>query len=75
MRKFETHIEDAEVSCTLVVRNQCCPDEYEVDIQVDNMLYRIYTLVGPFEQYEAVCNRVYTEWKNGYHNDVIPEII
>lgn len=75
MRKFETHIEDAEVSCTLVARNQCGPDEYEVVIKIENRLYRIYTLVGPFEQHEAVCNRVYTEWKNGYHNDVIPEIV
>lgn len=68
-------IEEAEVSCIFVAGNPCGTDEYEVDITVDNLLYRIYTLVGPFEQDEAVCNRVYTEWKNGYHNDVIPEIV
>lgn len=74
MKKKVFEIEDAQVSCVFVAGNPCGSDEYEVDIQVDNMLYRIYTLVGPFEQYEAVCNRVYNEWKNGYHNDVIPEI-
>lgn len=75
MRKFETHIEDAEVRCSFVAGNPCGPDEYEVVIQIENRLYRIYTLVGPFEPDEEVCNRVYSEWKNGYHNDVIPEII
>lgn len=74
MKQKVFEIEDAEVSCTFVAGNPCGPDEYEVDITVDNMIYRIYTLVGPFERDEAVCNRVYNEWKNGYHNDVIPEI-
>lgn len=75
MKKKVFEIEDTQVSCTLVARNQCGPDEYEVVIKIENRLYRIYTLVGPFEPDEDVCNRVYTEWKNGYHNDVIPEII
>lgn len=74
MQKKVFEIEDAQVSCFFTAMNPCGPDEYEVDIKVDNMLYRIYTLVGPFERDEAVCNRVYNEWKDGYHNDVIPEI-
>lgn len=75
MKRKVVKIEDAEVSCFFTAGNPCGPDEYEVDIKVFNRLYRIYTFVGPFETEDAVCQRVYSEWKNGYHNDVIAEII
>ncbi len=75
MKKEEVfEIEDAKVRCFLVSCNPCGPDEYEVDIVVGNHTYRIYTFVGLFEREKSVCDRVYSEWKNGYHKDVIAEV-
>lgn len=76
MKKDEfIEIEGAKVRCFYVAGNTCDYDEFVVDIVVCNRIYRIYTLVGPLEMEEAVCHRVYSEWKNGYHNNVIPEVI
>lgn len=75
MEKKAFKIDDAEVSCHVAAYNPCGPAEYEVEINICNRVYTIYTLVGPFERDEAVCQRVYSEWKDGKHNDVIPEII
>lgn len=75
MKKDEfIEIEGAKVRCFFVAGNPCGPDEFEVDILVCNRTYRIYTLVGPFEMEEDICKRVFAEWKNGCHNDVIAEI-
>ena len=74
MKRKAIKIEDAEVMCNFASANPVGPDEYEVYIKVANLLYCIYTLSGPFEKEESICQRVYNEWKNGYHNDVIAEI-
>lgn len=69
------NIEDAEVSCFFTASDPYGSDEYEVDIKVYNRLYRIYTSVDAVEKEDAICHRVYSEWKNGLHNDIIAEII
>lgn len=74
MEKKVFKIEDAEVRCFVAAYNPCGPAEYIEEIKVCERVYSILTLVGPFEQDEAVCQRVYSEWKDGKHNDVFPEI-
>ena len=75
MKRKTIKIENAEVSCNFAASNPDGPDEYEVKIKVANLLYCIYTLAEPFEKEDSICHRVYNEWKNGCHNDVIAEKI
>ena len=75
MKRKAIKIENAEVWCNFAASNPVGPDEYEVWIKVSNLLYCIYTLVEQFEKEDSICQRVYDEWKNGYHNDVIAEKI
>ena len=75
MKRKAIKIENAKVWCNFAASNPIGLDEYEVYIKVANLLYCIYTLVGPFETENSICQRVYKEWKNGCHNDVIAEKI
>ena len=75
MKRKAIKIKNAEVSCNFAASNPVGSDEYEVKIKVVNLLYCIYTLAEPFEKEDSICQRVYDEWKNGCHNDVIAEKI
>lgn len=75
MKRKVYQIEGANVSCSFISGSPCDPDEYQVDIELGNIRYSIYSEVGPFESEENICNRVYTEWKNGQYNEVIAETI
>ena len=75
MKRKAIKIENTEVWCNFASGTPVGPDEYEVYIKVANLLYCIYTLAGLFEKEDSICRRVYEEWKNGYHNDVIAEKI
>ena len=53
----------AIVECKRVVCNPCALDEYEVTIKPYRKAEQvIYTLVGPFESDESVCDRIYRQW-------------
>lgn len=75
MKRKVIKIENAEVTCIFAASDPDGFDEYEVYIKIGNLLYCIYTLARPFEKEDSICQRVYKEWKKGYHNDVIAEII
>ena len=75
MKRKAIKIENAEIRCNFAACNPDGLDEYEVYIKVGNLLYCIYTLIEPFETEDSICQRVYNEWKNGCHNDVIAEKI
>lgn len=53
------------VDCKRIACNPCASDEYEVTIKPYGKSEQIiYTLVGPFERDEDVCDRVYRQWLN-----------
>lgn len=54
----------AIVSCKRIAHNPCGPDEYEVTIKPHDEPEQvtIYTLAGPFESDEAICDRIYRQW-------------
>lgn len=53
----------AIVSCKRIAHNPCGPDEYEVTIKPQGEPEQvIYTLAGPFESDEAICDRIYRQW-------------
>lgn len=76
MKEKVFKIEDAQVSCTF---DSFDPDRLEetylVEIKIENRVYSIYENVRPFEADEAICQRAYSEWREGKHNDVIPEFV
>jgi hypothetical protein len=59
MKKYGNTI----VNCKRIVYNPCASDEYEVTIKPYGEREQvIYTLVGPFERDEDVCDRIYRKW-------------
>lgn len=64
--KFMKKYGEAIVECKRVVCNPCALDEYEVTIKPYRKAEQvIYTLVGPFESDESVCDRIYRQWLKG----------
>jgi len=54
------------VDCKRIAYNPCALDEYEVTIKPCGEHEQIiYTLVGPFERDEDVCDRIYWQWLKG----------
>lgn len=59
MKEYDKSI----INCKRIVRNPCGPDEYEVTIKPHGEPEQvIYTLAGPFESDEAICDRTYRQW-------------
>lgn len=53
----------AIINCKRISRNSCGPDEYEVIIKPHGEPEQVtYTLAGPFESDEAICDRIYRQW-------------
>ena len=51
------------VDCKRIAYNPCALDEYEVTIKPHGEPGQvIYTLAGPFESDEAICDRIYRQW-------------
>lgn len=64
--KFMKKYGEAIVECKRVVCNPCALDEYEVTIKPYRKAEQvIYTLVGPFESDESVCDRIYRQLLKG----------